>query len=416
MPENGPYVPLRLAYADPPYPGMSGFYKDHPDYAGEVDHAELIERMCRDYDGWVLHTASSTLRAVLEVCPSEARVLAWVKPFASWKKGVYPAYAWEPVVLWGGRKAYGSRQTPRDYCAEGITLQRGLTGAKPQAVCMWLFDCLGAEPTDHLDGSVPRLGCRDASMGGVAFAAIARVPRPGHHRADVHRGRRVSSITPPDKGRYGTIVADPPWDLASINSGWGKDQMRGVPYDTMPLDDIAALPVRDLAARSCHLYLWTVTPVLRHAFGIAEGWGFKPKNVLTWKKPGKGMGLRFRQNAEFILFATRGPALPITRRDVPTCNEWPRATGQHSAKPEAFLDMVETVSPGPYVELFARRARFGWDYWGNESLGTAELGQPHHDEHDHAHDQNTSGNGRQIDQRTDPVPVAIAPHGLRGTR
>jgi hypothetical protein len=149
---------LRWGYADPPYPGMSGFYKDHPDYAGEVDHAELVERLCRDYDGWVLHTASSTLAEVLAVCPPEVRVLAWVKPFASWKKGVYPAYAWEPILLWGGRRAFGSRQTPRDYCAEGITLKRGLTGAKPQAVCLWLFDCLGAEPDDDLVDLFPGSG------------------------------------------------------------------------------------------------------------------------------------------------------------------------------------------------------------------------------------------------------------------
>jgi hypothetical protein len=95
---------------------------------------------------------------VLAVCPEEARVLAWVKPFASWKKGVYPAYAWEPIVMWGGRRAFGSRQTPRDYCAEGITLKRGLTGAKPQAVCFWLFECLGAEPHDDLDDLFPGSG------------------------------------------------------------------------------------------------------------------------------------------------------------------------------------------------------------------------------------------------------------------
>jgi N6-adenosine-specific RNA methylase IME4 len=153
--------------------------------------------------------------------------------------------------------------------------------------------------------------------------------------------------------RYRTIVADPPWDLGSINSGWKKGQQWGLPYETMSLEEITALPVKGLADRSCHLYLWTVAPVLRHVFGIAEAWGFKPKNVLVWKKPHPGLGLRFSQNAEYVLFATRGPNLPITRRDVTTCNEWP--AGAHSAKPDAFIDMVETVSPGPYVELFARR-------------------------------------------------------------
>jgi hypothetical protein len=150
---------VRFAYADPPYPGMSHFYKDHPDYGGEVDHAELVERLERDYaDGWVLHTASSTLREVLAVCPAEARVMAWTKPFASWKKGVYPAYAWEPVVMRGGRNDFGGRQTPPDFCAEGITLKRGLTGAKPERVCHWLFDCLGATPDDEMHDLFPGSG------------------------------------------------------------------------------------------------------------------------------------------------------------------------------------------------------------------------------------------------------------------
>ena len=149
---------LRFAYADPPYPGMSHFYVDHPDYGGEVDHEELVERMTRDYDGWILHTASSTLRQVLDCCPADVRIMAWTKPFASWKKGVYPAYAWEPVVMWGGRNDFGGRQTPPDFCAEGITLKRGLTGAKPERVCHWVFDCLGATPEDTMDDLYPGSG------------------------------------------------------------------------------------------------------------------------------------------------------------------------------------------------------------------------------------------------------------------
>lgn len=149
----------RFAYADPPYPGMSGFYKDHADYGGEVDHEHLVERLESEFsDGWVLHTASTTLREVLAVCPERARVLAWVKTFASWKKGVYPAYAWEPVIMAGGRNDYGARQTVPDFVAEPITLQRGLTGAKPERVCMWLFDCLGAYPDDELHDLFPGSG------------------------------------------------------------------------------------------------------------------------------------------------------------------------------------------------------------------------------------------------------------------
>jgi len=166
-------------------------------------------------------------------------------------------------------------------------------------------------------------------------------------------------LSPP----YSTIVADPPWDLASINSGWATTSVASLPYSTLTLDEIADLPVSTLADRKgAHLYLWTVTSVLRHSFGIVEAWGFSPKQVLVWTKPGLGPGARFRQTCEYVIFGSRGPSLPITRRDIGTWFQWPR--NGHSVKPAAFGDLVESVSPGPYVELFARSPRLGWDSWG----------------------------------------------------
>jgi hypothetical protein len=167
---------MRFAYADPPYPGMSDFYKDHPDYGGEVDHGELIDSLCARFDGWVLHTASTTLKQVLALCPDDHRVLSWVKPFASWKKGVYPAYAWEPVVLWGGRKRFGESQTPPDFVAEPITLKRGLTGAKPERVVHWLLDCLGVQDEDDVDDLYPGSGA--VSRGIASYFGSPRLPFP----------------------------------------------------------------------------------------------------------------------------------------------------------------------------------------------------------------------------------------------
>ena len=175
MGQSEAQVSMRFAYADPPYPGMSGFYKDHPDYGGEVDHAALVASL-REYDGWVLHTASSTLREVLNVCPQGVRIMAWVKPFASWKKGVYPAYAWEPVIVSGGRRVYGSRQTVPDFCSESITLKRGLTGAKPERVCHWLFDVLGADPDDEMVDLFPGSGA--VSRAWQSYCAQPRLPFP----------------------------------------------------------------------------------------------------------------------------------------------------------------------------------------------------------------------------------------------
>lgn len=150
----------RFAYADPPYPGQSKkHYEDHPDYAGEVDHAELIERLTDEFpDGWALSTNPSCLRDLLPLCPEKHRVLAWVKPFAAWKRNHWPAYAWEPVILVGGRSCYSTRQTPRDFVSEPITMRRGVSGAKPLAFCLWLFDCLGCLPDDELVDLFPGSG------------------------------------------------------------------------------------------------------------------------------------------------------------------------------------------------------------------------------------------------------------------
>ncbi len=154
-----PKTAMRFAVADPPYPGMSRLYKGHPDYAGEVDHRELIDRL-GDYDGWALCTASTTLRHVLSLCPAEldVRIMAWVKPFASFKPGVNPAYTWEPVIFHGGRKRSRERPTVKDHHVESITMRRGLVGAKPVGFCLWLFDCLGAEPGDDLHDLFPGTG------------------------------------------------------------------------------------------------------------------------------------------------------------------------------------------------------------------------------------------------------------------
>jgi hypothetical protein len=149
-----------VAYADPPYPGHADLYKRHPDYAGEVDHAELIARLCAEYpDGWALSTASTTLQQVLALCPADVRIGAWVKPFGVFKPAVNPAYVWEPVIFRGGRRRTDrSEETVRDWCSVPITLQRGLVGAKPEGVCFWVFSMLGLQPGDELVDLFPGTG------------------------------------------------------------------------------------------------------------------------------------------------------------------------------------------------------------------------------------------------------------------
>lgn len=147
---------MRIAYADPPYLGMCKAYEHaHPDglcWDDTQTHARLIARLTDEYpDGWALSLHTPSLRAILPLCPDDVRVAAWVKPFASFKPGVNPAYAWEPVIFRGGRQPRSrEEQTVRDWCAVGITLRRGFTGAKPQAFSFWLFDLMGLRPTDAL--------------------------------------------------------------------------------------------------------------------------------------------------------------------------------------------------------------------------------------------------------------------------
>lgn len=155
-------VPIRLGYADPPYIGCAHLYADHPDYAGEVDHAALIARLNAEFDGWLLHAAATPeSMAILAplVLGTGARWMSWVKPFAAFKKNVSVAYAWEPVIVKAARKPVVSKRlVNRDWVAESITLRRGLTGAKPEAVCHWAFEMLGARPEDDLIDLFPGTG------------------------------------------------------------------------------------------------------------------------------------------------------------------------------------------------------------------------------------------------------------------
>ncbi len=177
--------------------------------------------------------------------------------------------------------------------------------------------------------------------------------------------------------RYRTIVADPPWEYERTgvtfeNGTSGRFRSSTVPYPTMSLGQMADVPVRDLAARDCHLYLWTTTRYLRDAYWLVDAWRFDVSCVLVWCKRPRGfsVGGTFQSTAEFVLFSRRGTLAAKEKVDRQWF-EWPRT--EHSAKPEAFLDLVESVSPGPYLELFARRQRLGWDTWGNEALNHVEI-------------------------------------------
>lgn len=202
-------------------------------------------------------------------------------------------------------------------------------------------------------------------------------------------------------GPYKTIVVDPPWEYGQWRSTTEAH------YPTMSLERIAALPVRELGDGAAHIYCWAVLPLMAEAFDIVRGWGFKPCTVLTWCKPGVGLGGGYRGNTEHLIVARQGEgfynptcatcggrgrgarkcycqspdwrvkgqpyeaARPFLDVAYGTWYEVPRT--EHSAKPDLFLDLVEHMSPPPRLEMFARRQRLGWDTWGDEALQHVEL-------------------------------------------
>ena len=162
---------MRFAYADLPYVGQAKrHYANEATYAGEVDHAALISRLVEEFpDGWALSCSSPSLRTLLPMCPEDVRVGAWVKPFASFKPGVNPAYAWEPVIWRGGRKRKRTEDTVRDWLSANITLKRGLSGVKPEAFCRWVFALLGAGHGDALVDLFPGSGAVTWAWAETAF-------------------------------------------------------------------------------------------------------------------------------------------------------------------------------------------------------------------------------------------------------
>lgn len=167
---------MRFAYADPPYLGCCGkFYEHYHGADGRCwddleTHALLVARLEDEYpDGWALSLTSGSLRSILPLCPETVRVAAWVKPFHAYKKGVRPAYAWEPVIFHRGRQIAiappkgGAAVTPKDFVAANITLRRGFTGAKPVEFTYWLLDLLGVEPDDEFHDLFPGSGAVTAA-------------------------------------------------------------------------------------------------------------------------------------------------------------------------------------------------------------------------------------------------------------
>lgn len=190
--------------------------------------------------------------------------------------------------------------------------------------------------------------------------------------------------------KYSTIVADPPWEVKAgralgeyqivngkqIFSDADTKQTRELSYPTLTVDELCMMKVP--AADNAHLYLWTINSYLPYAFKIMANWGFVYSTTLVWAKApmGGGLGGCYGLATEYCLFGRRG-SLPAMRRIGRNWFDWKRpyknGHPQHSAKPPEFMQMVESVSPGPYLEMFARNKRDGWHSWGNEIESDVEI-------------------------------------------
>ena len=245
------------------------------------------------------------------------------------------------------------------------------------------------------------------SAGAATSAAVLNQDSPGKAagcggKAGVPTGGAGSSPTilglPP--GGFATILVDPPWPLQS-----GEKH-----YRTMSLARITALPVGALAARDAHLWLWTTNALLPKAYEVAEAWGFTVRSPLTWVKFRLGLGGRYqlRNATEQLLFCTRGRA-PLGSRSQPTWFNAP--VTEHSRKPAEQFAIIERVSPGPYLELFARRrpeSNQPWAVWGDQVASDIRIpgfAVPRYSEQAHKADAETT---TTTAEQAEPAHAAVA--------
>lgn len=180
--------------------------------------------------------------------------------------------------------------------------------------------------------------------------------------------------------KYRTIVADPPWDYAGFAGGHSRTPGKWegpvvtvpLPYRSMTLDEIRSLPVAEMADIDSRLFLWTTNRYLPDSFSVMNAWGFRYRQTLIWHKTDLNLPGHLAPNAEFVMVGVKGNPGRLSTLSSPVI-ETP-ITKDHSRKPECWLDHFEQVSPGPYLELFARRQRLGWDTWGNEALNHVTIG------------------------------------------
>lgn len=174
--------------------------------------------------------------------------------------------------------------------------------------------------------------------------------------------------------KYKTIYADPPWQFQNRTGKVAPEHKRLNRYGTLKLDDIKQLPVSDVADEKCHLYLWVPNALLPEGLEVMKAWGFQYKTNIIWEKvrkdgmpDGRGVGFYFRNVTEILLFGIRGGNNRTRSAGRSQVNLIRAIKREHSRKPDEFIPLIESCSSAPYLELFARGHREGWDMWGNQA-------------------------------------------------
>lgn len=175
------------------------------------------------------------------------------------------------------------------------------------------------------------------------------------------------------RGRFGTILIDPPWRFQNRTGKMAPEHRRLRRYPTMSIEEILRLPVRELGATRSHLYLWVPNALVQWGLDCMKRWGYEYKTNIVWFKrrkdggpDGRGVGFYFRNVTEIVLFGTRGKDVRTRAAGRRQVNIISTRKEQHSKKPAELYSVIESCSWGPYLELFARFPRSGWEQWGNE--------------------------------------------------
>jgi N6-adenosine-specific RNA methylase IME4 len=176
------------------------------------------------------------------------------------------------------------------------------------------------------------------------------------------------------KRRFSTVLADPPWRFQNSTGKVAPEHRRLNRYGTLSLDEIKGLPVESLTATPSHLYLWVPNALLAEGLAVMAAWGFTYKSNIVWHKirkdggpDGRGVGFYFRNVTEIVLFGVRGKNARTLAPGRSQVNFLATRKREHSRKPDELYPIIEACSPGPYLELFARGARRGWQAWGNQA-------------------------------------------------